>query len=71
MSLSLAIALNVLADITILGLLALVMSRAARLTPHGRDAEVAGLTVSPHARAARPEPRPRTRKHPAPLAARS
>ena len=34
MSLSLALAINAVADITIMGLLALVMSRATRLKPH-------------------------------------
>jgi len=33
MSLSLAVAINVVADIAIIALLAFVMSRAARLTP--------------------------------------
>lgn len=35
MTLSLAIAMNVVADVALLGGLAYAMSRAARLTPHG------------------------------------
>jgi len=34
MSLSLAIAINVIADVSLLAALAYAMSRAARLTPH-------------------------------------
>jgi hypothetical protein len=37
MSLALAIALNVIADLALLGLLALVMTRPARLTPHAAE----------------------------------
>ena len=55
MPLSLAIAANVLADIGILGGLAYVMSRPARLTPHQQVVRSASAPtpVSPHVDAVR------------------
>ena len=58
MSLSLAIAINVIADLAILGLLAVVMSRASVLRPH-RPA--IGATV--------PKPTPSTRRRHQPVQA--
>ncbi len=61
MSISLAIAINVLADLALIGVLALVMSRAKLLTPHVSATQATTLPVSA-ARAARPvRPAPRTR----------
>jgi len=57
MSLTLAIAINVIADIALLGILAYVMSLPSRLGPH-RPAELQLRTVSPVSRPmppARPE----------------
>ena len=47
MSLSLAITLNVLLDIALLGLLAYVMSRPARLAPHQGAAQLAAARGGP------------------------
>jgi hypothetical protein len=61
MSLSLAIALVVLADLALIGLLAFVMSRAARLTPHeSRAAQsiVSETTPAPARRTLRTAGRP-------------
>jgi hypothetical protein len=57
MSLSLAITLNVIADLVLIGALAYVMSRTASLTPHVAVAQ-AEPTVAPVA------PQRRTRREP-------
>jgi hypothetical protein len=59
MSLTLAIAIIVLADLALIGVLAFVMSRATLLTPHAP----AAATVAPEHRTAR---HPRSRQHAAP-----
>ena len=53
MSLPFAIAVNVIADLTLLGLLALVMTRAARLAPHGPGEQAANTSTTPVARSER------------------
>jgi hypothetical protein len=53
MSLTLAIVLNVVADLALLGLLAFVMTRAGRLTPHAAD-DRSAERVTRSAHAARP-----------------
>jgi hypothetical protein len=59
MSLTLAIAIIVPADLALIGLLAFVMSRAKLLTPHVPAAQ----TVAPRHRTVR---HPRSRQHAAP-----
>jgi hypothetical protein len=56
MSLSLAIALNILFDVAILGGLAYVMTRASRLAPHTSNvgARPAPLALAPPASRPRP-----------------
>lgn len=51
MSLSLAIAANVLADLAIVGVLGFVMSRARLLTPHLSASGLAGETTASQPRA--------------------
>jgi len=70
MSLSLAVAINVVADIAIIALLAFVMSRAARLTPHLPEAALPGNPTVNASRERRVS-RPRPRRIGSPLAARS
>jgi hypothetical protein len=53
MSLSLAIVINVLADLALIGVLALVTSRAKLLTPHVSATQVTSVPLAV-ARAARP-----------------
>jgi hypothetical protein len=62
MSLSFAIAIIVLADLALLGLLAHVMSRAKLLTPHVSAGEALATTPSaaPSTRHARPATRTRS-----------
>lgn len=75
MSLSLAIVLIVLLDAALIGLLAFVMSRASRLTPHlpsGHEALAAVARTETARPEAAPATRPTRRKAPArPLTARS
>jgi hypothetical protein len=59
MSFTLAIAIIVLADLALIGVLAFVMSRAKLLTPHAPTI----ATVAPQHRTAR---HPRSRQHKAP-----
>jgi hypothetical protein len=53
MSLSLAIAINVIADLALIGVLALVMSRAKLLTPHASATPARTIPVAA-ARTTRP-----------------
>ena len=58
MTMTLAVILNVVLDVAILGVLAFVMSRPAKLTPH---AEI-GPAPSPRERVARDRARARARE---------
>jgi hypothetical protein len=68
MTLTLAITINVLLDVTILGLLAYVMSRAGNLTPHlaviPADAPTAPAEQATRPRARRRAERAPLRRHP-------
>ena len=67
MSISLAVAVNVLADLALLGVLAYVMSRARLLTPHVSATHAATprpLPTKP-ARSTRPTTRSSSTAHPA------
>jgi hypothetical protein len=69
MSLSLVIAVNVVADLALIGLLAFVMSRASVLSPH---ASAVASPARPRLRARRQRPaRPAGRSSTAPLSAHS
>lgn len=69
MSLSLAIAIIVLADIALIGVLAHVMSRAKLLTPHVSAGQA--LATPPSAAHSARQARPATRTRPAVLSARA
>jgi hypothetical protein len=68
MSLSLAIAINAIADIALAGLLAFVMSQAGRLKPHMQTA--AAVSPQPAQRTNRPPTARPAMLSGAPLAAR-
>jgi hypothetical protein len=67
MSLSLAIAVNAVLDLGILGALAFAVSRARTLRPHGADAASLAAAVHPAQAAVRPRrDRPRAARELAP-----